>query len=385
MKKTAFICFCCLILTGCSDSPDSGNQTEAKYGNLDWKDAEISIPINTSYERLRFPVEQFETENGKQYLSEAYKGFFGAEPADGEWSATTTKIIDAKPKTVIVPLSELGSSELQYLIYRNQDSYMDIMRAFKLEGYRISETAKYAGDTAKYKMSWRPSFTGNHVKTVSSGNDVSYSLCGTDVSLSEAFATAKAFFERNDLGRAHSDLFTYQPVSAEVYRFENNNYGYTVSLDLLYDGVKISTAEGWSDEEANPCEILEFCGGYANVVGMAQQCFIGYPGRVDWFWSAGLNYPTCNDRTAYSVSDLLSKEDALEIVSKKMTADTKMKVSEIALEYMFCEVRNQKKDIPDLLIVEPSWTILLNVPTVNYNQIIFHISAVTGEVIIQYA
>ena len=366
--------------------PQTAESLQKVYQNLDLTNTQYSIPSNQTYDRLRFPIERFnvDAETGKKILSEAYAGFFGEEPAGGEWSAITSKNHD----TVIVPLSELAGNDLQYLIYRNLNCYMDIMWANKLEGYRITDTAAYAGKTGEYKASWRPSFTGELVRTCKAGEDVSYPLCGKDVSLSEAFQTAKAFFERKDLGRVNSDLFTYEPVSADVYRFENNNYGYTVSLDILYDGVKVCTEEGWTDEETNPASGADFCGKLANIITMSQQCFIGCPDRVDWFWSAALNAPAGNDRTTYSVSDLLSKEDALEIVdeivSKKKSADTTYSVSEIALEYMFCEVRNEKEGLPCETVVEPSWRIQLNVPSSLYEQVIFDISAVTGDVIVRH-
>ena len=89
------------------------------------------------------------------------------------------------------------------------------------------------------------------------------------------------------------------------------------------------------------------------------------------------------------MQELVTREDAIATVAGLVTSGMQHKVTEVVLEYAFAEVYASNKTPthdtqPIHLQLEPTWRIVLGTPTSQYSSAIFHVSAVTGEVVVRY-
>lgn len=404
------LCGCLTACTHRSDANSSADHNDAQSSlesqnsvsmeHLDFSDTNEIVPKNDSYYRMRFSMADFTTDAAQETMQKLYEAFFQTPYAEAEikaiglFSQETMGVNNPdEPLRIggILPLKGVPSHEIEYITYLQafgENDYLDFNRAGMFEAYSIADANRISGSEQRYQASWRPNFSGSLSKTIYPGENVKYQTPDGMMSFAEACAVAEDFYQREDLqGGIGSSMFTCEAVQGEVYAFPTDYYGYSIDSVILLDGVPICTKRGYSAQDQK--QYLEYAQGYVNIVPVQEKCFVCKKDSVSWFWTSGLGSLQCTEQEEYAVQELVTREDAIATVAGLVTSGMQHKVTEVVLEYAFAEVYASNETPthdtkPIHLQLEPTWRIVLGTPTSQYSSAIFHVSAVTGEVVVRY-
>ena len=180
-----------------------------------------------------------------------------------------------------------------------------------------------ANGNADYSAPWRPSF-----KSIEREEFTEYDenrtcvLNGKTVKIADALKYAEKYASENDV--LFPKLFSAASVMEGTFTYENGNQSILFKLRFNYDGVPIEGFGIYSLKDEN--------GKSYGVRSIDAECAMLTENTLDWIW-----FPAIDGTTEFTHEDCeiaISREDACQIVSKKLSQEYMFDVKEIQLMYV---------------------------------------------------
>lgn len=323
----------------------AGEITKMDYDNLDLSKVSVEFPDITEYHNLRlFCSNDMNIDERIEYIrnmtekffpkhiySDNYLSWWGVLPGINEKSYPNGWIkypSVSDNKEAITNLNFNGGSflyESDAEAKHEHDVYM-LLNPQTLVGTIIKGTGKKITDgDYEHLAGWFPAYTYENIERcyIDSLPNVSYKLSDTEVSISEAVSYAVNFF-RSDYVLTLPETFIYPEVSAvDICKF-NDVYGYrflmrntfeNISFDYTYD---LGTVSEMSDGNF-----------YSNFTNEA---FMAMSNDID-FWYMQQPY-TRVEYDGEAINDIIPLDEALRIMSDKLTKSVTFEVSRV--DFVYC-------------------------------------------------
>lgn len=366
---------------GCSKQmPNKLNSTNLEqsqsYGNLDLENVKITenTPESGKWQILEFDYKfiSADTLTTMQETADAYGSF----PLDSNHILCDVWLNDNE--STDIPYAEMTADKYDstlYMRYIDNDLYMDINLAGKLEIYNRKSLKDILDISFNGTWSWRPSFNGSVIKKYDFLTELvstdSYQLNGTDVSVNDALAYASDYLNSKELPYITSKLCTYTPLNAEVYKFSEESYGYYFTFQLNYDGVPIDVTQGANFENNYM---------FSNTIKLLMLT----KSSVDWIWTCAWNADTPTLQEPCEVT--IDYEEACQILSDCLSQEHTFTVKEAELLYCTREIPDEISEWGlSGIIAEPMWQFTItNVGVQEYSVLYVNVNAHNGEVYMRY-
>lgn len=166
---------------------------------------------------------------------------------------------------------------------------------------------------------WKPGFTGEStVKSydLSKGADISdsYILNGKQTMIADALKYAEDALNGGNMVHITSKLFTYTPLSVDVYRLSNGENAYIFDFRLNYDNVSLDASKTADAPELDTNYI------FSNRLHIC----VFTPESIDWLWSCPISFeaPTAQEECEIDVDF----DKACKLVFEKFSQETVFKI-----------------------------------------------------------
>lgn len=222
------------------------------------------------------------------------------------------------------------------------------------------------GINTKVEGPWRPSF-----KSIEREEFTEYDenrtcvLNGKTVKIADALKYAEKYVSENDV--LFPKLFSAASVMEGTFTYENGNQSILFKLKFNYDGVPIEGFGIYSLKDEN--------GKSYGVRSIHAECAMLTENTLDWIW-----FPAIDGTTEFTHEDCeiaISREDACQIVSKKLSQEYMFDVKEIQLMYVptLIDAENGTYHL------EPTWRFTFDkIDAADYgSNTLVYVSAVDGD------
>lgn len=206
------------------------------------------------------------------------------------------------------------------------DFYIEIQYTtggrIELENRKIVNQA-LGGINTKVEGPWRPSFKSiEREKFTEYDENRTCVLNGKTVKIADALKYAEKYASENDV--LFPKYFSAASVMEGTFTYENGNQSILFMLKFNYDGVPIEDLGIYSLKDEN--------GKSYGVRSIHAECAMLTENTLDWIW-----FPAIDGTTEFTHEDCeiaISREDACQIVSKKLSQEYMFDVKEIQLMYV---------------------------------------------------
>ena len=366
-----------MLLSGCTGDTDTVENRQ-KYENLDLSNTSVimHIPESGEWRTLSFdyPSLSDDTITVMRKIADEYGGFtldsgnilcniyvsddngFVKESYDADYADMTPQQYDMTA----------------YIRHIDDVFYMDFNAAGRIELYDRSAVKNILDITYDLTWSWRPYFGGG--KEISSYDLLAdenvadtYRLNGKDISVNDALIYATDYLNNGKLAHTFPKLYTYTPLTAVVYQFSDDAYGYFFEFQVNYDGVPFDAANATGDVFSNKMHI----------------CMLT-EASVEWIWACVLTDDTPDLSAPCEIT--VDYDEACQIVSEKLSQEHVFNVKEAELLYCTYELDNEAVAwVGSGFVVEPMWQFTItDVGVQEYSIIYINVSATNGEVYLRY-
>ena len=365
-------------LAGCSGNDQNFENTQENnsYSNLDLNNTNVIIntPESGEWHKLYF-----------KYPGISADTFFTIQETAKEYCNSA---IDQENIYCDVWLNDNENTDIKYndmtdedyistLYMRCIDSnfYMDVNPANKIEIYDRKAVKDILNIDFNEAWSWRPYFSGSLSERydLTSGNVIEdqYILNGKDVSVQDALAYALGYLNGNNPTNICSDICTYTPIKAEVYKFSENSYGYYFTFGLNYDNIPVDSSQGADLENYR-------------MVSNTMKLLMLTDTSVDWIWTCALNSDIPSSTEICDVTIDYGK--ACSIISDFLSKEHIFKIKEAELLYCMREVADETSFLGvSGVTLEPMWQFTVtDIGIQEYSIIYLNVNACTGEVYVRY-
>lgn len=357
-----------------NDKSESNNSTNS---NLDLSNTKITenIPRSGEWKTMTFdylPNVNANTLNTLQDAATAYNG----ETIDENKVFCNVFKDENEPVDYAFPdMTDELYKDAAYMRYVGDDLYIDTTIHGKIELYNRKNVKEILGIDYDKGWSWRPFLDKSAIKnfdlqTASAVTD-SYALNGKQVSIDDALQYALSYVNSGKLSPICSAVYEYAPLFVDVYKYDEEKYGYYFAFSLSYDGVPFdSSFAGDSDD-------IDFVTNTINLLMLSEN-------SVDWIWTCVINQDTPVSQEKAEIN--IDYEKACEIVSDALSQEHVFTVSEA--ELIYCVTSLTDENATWLYIgnkVEPMWQFHIpNVGVQEYKSIYIDVSAADGKVYTRY-
>lgn len=222
------------------------------------------------------------------------------------------------------------------------------------------------GINTKVEGPWRPSF-----KSIEREEFTEYDenrtcvLNGKTVKIADALKYAEKYASENDV--LFPKLFSAASVMEGTFTYENGNQSILFKLKFNYDGVPIEGFGIYSLEDEN--------GKSYGVRSIHAECAMLTENTLDWIW-----FPAIDGTTEFTHEDCeiaISREDACQIVSKKLSQEYMFDVKEIQLMYVPTLIDSENSTYH----LEPTWRFTFDkIDAADFgSNTLVYVSAVDGD------
>lgn len=306
-------------VSGCS-----GSEAVISLKNLDLSDTIVTenVPESGAWESLRF--EQVElTSSSKDKLEQIVNGFCPALAFDHNKVMIKSLMND---DVYDIPYAEAKGdefSEMTMMRYLGDEIYIELYDNDKFEMYNRKTVLDSIGKEWTSEWMWRPHFSGTVKKQyeINTETDLSetYPLCGNYISIAEALSFAQNTIKEGKIPYICAAGCKTQPISVEVFKFDETHYGYIFKIQIIYDNVPIDATKtaSYANPEGDICPIsIDF--------------FTFTGNTVDWIWTTPLNGESAEKEEC---SMLISYEEACTVLSEELSPDFIFEVESAELNY----------------------------------------------------
>lgn len=374
------IAFVSLALSGCSKDETSDSSDGQSSSTI----ADTGIPEKPQYVNLNFDnavVNEYAPKSGDWTVMRFDRISISAdtftvlrEAAD----ALGKKELNAENVLCDVCFNnndwgDVGYSEMtdsyygntDYMRYIDDDFYIDISVANRIEAYNRKALREIAGKAYDTTWGWKPGFTGEKgIKSydLSTGIDIAdtYTLNGEEVSVSAAAKYAGDMLNGGGLAHMASPFYTYTPLSADVYQFSDDVYGYHFKFQLNYDGVAFDGTDSANTDGK---------GIYANSIRLLMLT----GSSIDWLWSNPIS--SGEPVSAEKCEIAIDFDEACRILSETFSRESVFNIRTAELLYCVCTVNENGS------LAEPMWQFTFGSGVQEYRGgLCVNVSALSGEV-----
>lgn len=185
-----------------------------------------------------------------------------------------------------------------------------------------------------------------------------YCLNGVEISVADGIELAGEFI--NGHTSICPDLFGYTPMSVDVLRLSDTNFGYYIKFRLDLSGVLLDAGDTEKIPEKN-------CGLFpANVV-----VYLVDSNKACYFRSSGLAW---DEPVSEPCEIEIGLKDAEKIVSENLSRKQLFKVK--SAELLYCAERVPEENVT---LVKPMWQFIITNTGMEYGSLCVNVDAVTGE------
>lgn len=273
----------------------------------------------------------------------------------------------------------------EYMRYVSDDFYMDLGIGGMIELYQPESVKRILGDEITESWSWRPFYVADEVAEYDLAKEPdslsqTYALDGSQVSLGEAVENALEYLKTTAVPHIFSAAYDYQPARIEVYQFHEDQYGYLIRYEMLYDGVPIMTNREQASNDMYTQEGKAITG---SVVSNAYRLATLSASTVDWIWDSALAY---EDPTVTKIeTELLTYEEACRTASDLLSPSNVFKLEDAELLYVMVQEYDSESERWLGAKVRPAWSLTIsNLHDGEHRYMYLYVAADTGEVYIQY-
>lgn len=365
---------------------DEAAELEQTYSNMDFSDADIIIPQGDDIEELIFPVGGNIAESKEEYEKIKKNFYENITLLTGKDNINEKYIyyklpLDKKP----ININDVRDKDRKRSGYSEEDnpkqgfylSYNDSTCSMLL--YGSSFMLEIAGNrAAKYSerepdwLGYRPP-EGSVEKSFDIPRDsienVSYFVDGKQLALSDAVQ----FVEEN-MGKGYhyvrSPFLEYRVCHVDVIRLEENSYYYQMDVRALYQGISFSYATG-----ANITPVDNQKVDYENV-STTHIAAVMSENSIDYIWSSVHSYEEKIEGEIYD--KFISIKDAMDMLSSKVSASTKLKCDVVELMYRTEFHKDENGGIEEVRCHPVYQFKFSNTGLPEYPVLFFNVDAVTG-------
>lgn len=384
MKKTISALFALLTVTtlsGCGSTNENVSTIEQsssnyKIENLDLTNTKIieNTPISGKWQKLTFDYPKINKQSADRMVKMAAGYGVSIDKDD-------IKLRLYEMEKEFAPLSEFDEyipdnldEEKNYpfvcMLYCSDDFYIEVQTATggMVELDNRKSIKSVLDCKIDYEAPWRPSFGGKQNDSADINDEVV--LDGKTLKVADAIKNAEKFVAENDVLFPKS--FGAKVTDVDIFTYENGNQSLALNFEYIIDGVTLEGAPSYSIEDEN--------GNNYKQHPVLVQCAMLTENTIDWIW-----FPVIEGATEFTSEDCdisVSREQACEIVSKKLSQEYKFNVEEIQLMYAARRMENGKYSWePAKSIIEPVWRFhLTGIKSQEYSALYVYVSAVDGEV-----
>lgn len=254
------------------------------------------------------------------------------------------------------------------LLYCTDDFYAEVQAAtggmIELD-YRKNINSTIGTNYDKNKKGpVRPQF--DSIKEVRVENNDETTTCilnGKTVKVADAIKNAEKIVAENDI--LFPKMFGARATNITIFTYENGNQSLRFDFEYLIDGVVLDGAMSISIEDEN--------GERYDQHPIPVQCAMFTENSIDWIWFPVIDGSVSLTREECELS--VSRDQAAEIVSKKLTQDCKYEVREIQLMYAAQRAEEGAS------YIEPKWRFYLTgIKAQEYGMLYVYVSAVDGSI-----
>ncbi len=205
---------------------------------------------------------------------------------------------------------------------------------------------------------------------------ISYTLMDGEVSLEDAVEYMES--EMKNYYFAKSDYLDFRVYEIDVYQLTTGEYYYYCFMQGYVGDIPVSYDQGYS-------LVADDLETELDIIGIRDHVAMIYSGKISYFWSQ-CGYEDAEVETV-DAGDMITVEEACEIVSENLTDDNVFNVTTVSMEYYVgC---HYSYDNPpngsywcDYRKIRLYYTFKINNPKVlGYSSVTFLVDAVTGEFI----
>ncbi|MBR4022283.1 MAG: hypothetical protein IKI94_06770 [Ruminococcus sp.] len=353
------------------------NNSVIEYNNLDLSNIKIAenIPKSGEWKTMIFEYHPLnaDTINILNAIAKAYNGdtidennvFCNIFQADNS----------APPKDIAFPdITSEMYNDAAYMRYIGDNLYIDTTIHGKVELYNRKNVKNILGIEYDEVWSWRPSYNGSVEKNyeLQTGSRItdSYRLNDKQVSVDTALLYALSYLNSGKLSPICSAEYEYSPLFVDVYKFDEEKYGYYFTFNLSYDGVPLDSSSAVSPESAPVSNTIK-------LLMLSED-------SIDWLWTCPMNQDAPVSQKKAEIN--IDYERACEIVSEALSQEHVFKVSKAELLYCTTELTDENtRWIYTGIKAEPMWQFhITNVGVQEYSSICIDVSAVDGRVYMRY-
>lgn len=388
MKKflsTVLAFFMIAALSGCKGSGEktssnSFSDTGYKIKNLDLEDAEIveNMPNTGKWRKMSFEFQHLSKTSPDKMVR--FASSYGVNITKDDVLFDLYKPVESE----FVPLSEYDyymqnitkyeDYPFSSAIYNSGDFYMEVQAA--TGGMVELDNRKNVNDILDLGVdweigTWRPSFFCKQQASVDlSDENATCVLNGKTVKIVDAVKTAEKFVLENNI--LFPENFGAKVTDVDLFTYENGNQSLAMVFGYTIDGVPLEDSDIYSIEDEEGKKYKSFsC--MVQIAMLTENTF-------DWIW-----FPAVDGGTEFTNEDVeisVTREQACEIVSKKLSQEYKFNVKEIQL--MYAARRNGAGKLytdPSYACIEPVWRFYItDIKAQEYSRLYVYVSAIDGEV-----
>lgn len=253
------------------------------------------------------------------------------------------------------------------MMFRNDDFYIEIqyITGGMVELDYRKNVNSIANGNADYSAPWRPIFRSiNYEELKEYDENRTCVLNGKTVKIADALKNAEKYASENDV--LFPKLFSATSRILGIFTYENDNQSIMLNLGFIYDGVPIESLKMDAAKDEN--------GKYYRVRSIYTECAMLTENTLDWIWLSAIDGST--EFTHEDCEIAISREDACQIVSKKLSQEYMFDVNEIQLMYVPKNIGSGES-----ARFEPTWRFSFNkIDAADYgSNTLVYVSAVDGD------
>ena len=351
-------------------------ESNYKIENLVMDNTEIieKAPNNGKWEKISFDFPRLCKESADRLVNMA-KGYGIDGVNKDEMQMRLYEKYRLERKSEIAPFSDFDefptdvydkSFPFKTLFYQTDDFFAEVQAEtggmIELD-YR-KNVDSVLGNKFENDAPWRPSFgSTKEVRVEDNDETTTCVLNGKTVKVADAIKNAEKIITENDI--LFPKMFSARARDISVLTYENGNQSVMFNFEYLIEGIPLEGAMSIAIEDENGNEYEQ----YPVIV----QCDMLTENSIDWIW-----FPVIDGSVALTREECklaVSREQATEIVSKKLSQDSKYEVREIQLMYAAQRAGEGKS------YVEPKWRFYLTgIKAQEYGMLYVYVSAVDGSI-----
>lgn len=350
-----------------------------KIENLDYENANVieDTPISGKWQRMTYKAAGMD-ENSADRMAKIAMAAYGVTINEDDillrmWKEDST--FDVYKKLSEVDMSKYDdlqytdSNEVPYnsMFYSSDDIYIEIMLPGdgRVELDNRKAVNDFLGTEWWYTTgSWRPSYdiTGDEYVVPSehyvdtSDETSTCVLDGKTVKVADAVRNAQKIISESDV---FPKGFDTKVRDITLYTYENGKQSLQITFMYTYDGVTFKSGPSHEFDEGRTVN---------NAPPHHFSCGMLTENTIDWIWFDELDGATAFTKKDCEVT--VSREDALKLVSQRLSQNDTFSVEEIQLQYV-----SRRVDGGRSFISEPTWQFYITGKT---DRLYAYVSAVDG-------